>query len=115
MKDVMTSVCVKYKYVDGWHVFASDDVEGLYVASKDAKLAFDDVGPSITLLLKLNEGIECVVKPEMPFANFLRFLKEAEQKTQIGKRKAKPIRQSSSSEGLSNRLFAVYPANLLAA
>ena len=39
------------------HVFTSDDVYGLYVASRDAREAFSNVAPAIGLLVKLNEGI----------------------------------------------------------
>jgi hypothetical protein len=66
-----SSISVRYKYADGWHVFQSDDVPGLYVASPDAAAAFDDLAPSIKLLLKLNDGIDCEVTPEQPFREFL--------------------------------------------
>ncbi len=110
MSDLMTSVCVRYKYVDGWHVFSSDDVAGLYVASTDAEKAFNDIGPSIELLLKLNEGIECVVKPEFQFSEFLRATRQLHQP----ERRAKKSPRVSSSLGLSDRLFAIYPAALAA-
>lgn len=70
-----TSICVTYKFVDGWHIFASEDLPELYVASPDAELAFNDVGPSIQLLLKLNDGLECTVEPELDFAEFVQLAK----------------------------------------
>ncbi len=66
-----TSICVRYKFVDDWHVFQSDEVPGLYVASRDARLAFEDVGPAIKLLMKLNEGVDCEVVPEATFREFI--------------------------------------------
>lgn len=70
-----TSICVDYKFVDGWHVFASEGMLGLYVASQDAQKAFDDVGPSIQMLLKLDEGIDCTVESELDFDEFLEMAK----------------------------------------
>lgn len=70
-----TSICVEYKFVDGWHVFASEALPGLYVASQDAKKAFDDVAPSIQMLLKLDEGIDCEVETEPGFEEFLELAK----------------------------------------
>lgn len=66
-----TSICVRYKHAEGWHVFQSDELPGLLVANKDARIAFDDVGPSIKMLLKLDEGIDCNVIQEMSFEEFL--------------------------------------------
>lgn len=73
-----SSICARYKAVDGWHVFQSDELPGLYVASKDAQAAYNDVGPCIELLLKLDEGIHCTVVPEVPFRDFLRAVSSAE-------------------------------------
>lgn len=66
-----TSICARYKHVDGWHIFQSDELPGLYVASTDAEAAYNDIAPSIELLLKLNAGIECKAFPEMPFREFV--------------------------------------------
>ena len=66
-----TSICVRYMNAEGWHVFQSDELPGLMVANKDARVAFDDVGPSIKLLLELDEGINCNVHQEMSFEEFL--------------------------------------------
>ena len=68
---VKTSISTTYKSVDGWHVFVSEDLPGLYVASKDLYSAYHDVAGSIQALLKLDEGIECSVSPEVPLNEFL--------------------------------------------
>lgn len=73
-----TTITVRYKFVDDWHVFQSDQVPGLYVASRDSKAAYEDVGPSIKLLMKLNEGVECDVAPELPFREFIASLRDSE-------------------------------------
>lgn len=70
-----SSVCVRYKFVDGWHVFQSEDVDGLYVASTDAREAFEDVAPSIELLMKLNEGVNCKAVPAMELRDFVATLR----------------------------------------
>ncbi len=66
-----TSICARYKHADGWHVFQSDDLPGLYVASKDAERAYNDIAPSIELLIKLNEGITCKAIPELSYREFV--------------------------------------------
>ena len=71
MSKVTTSICVKYKYADGWHIFQSDEIHGLYVANKDAKTSYDDVGVAIEKLILLNEGMECTVQPETTYEEFI--------------------------------------------
>lgn len=67
----MTSIRIEYKFSEGWHVFTSKDVPGMYVASKDAETAYNDVAPSIELLLRLNEGVACKAAPEVSFRQFV--------------------------------------------
>lgn len=69
-KDI-TSIRVDYKHVDGWHIFTSGAVPGLYVASTSPEKAFNDVPVAVEKLLKLNAGIECRVAAETPFRSFL--------------------------------------------
>jgi hypothetical protein len=63
---------VGYKYLDGWHIFSSKDVRGLYVASKSAEKAYADVGPSIETLLRLSTGQRMKVEPLLAFEEFMR-------------------------------------------
>ena len=63
---------VQYRHVDGYHVFTSDDVYGLYVASKDARKAFDGVAPALATLLGRNYEIVASVEPAVPFEDFLK-------------------------------------------
>lgn len=97
-KDVWASVRVTYKHVDGWHVFTSPDLPGLYIASNDPEKAFRDVSKGIEALLKADEGIECVCVPEMSLAEFLRTFKS--KRPAEGARIFRPR--------LSERQFAVY-------
>jgi len=76
MVTTTTSICVRYKYhAQGWYVFEADELPGLYVASRDAKKAFDDVAPAIKMLLKLNEGIDCTIVPALSFDDFIATVK----------------------------------------
>ena len=68
-----TTILTTYKNAEGWHVFMSDDLPGLYVASRDLSVAYDDVARSIQLLLKLDEGLDCTVSPELPLQEFIAF------------------------------------------
>lgn len=78
MGDKISSVGVRYKATfDGWHVFTSSELPGLYVASHDAETAYNDVAPSIEMLLRLDEGVECTIRPELPFQQFVSMLRKA--------------------------------------
>lgn len=80
MGDKISSVAVRYKYtLDGWHVFTADELPGLYVASQDAETAYNDVAPSIEMLLLLDEGVECTIRPELPFSAFVSMLRHTDQ------------------------------------
>jgi len=61
------AIHVNYRLIDGYHVYTSDDVYGLYVANTDAQAAYDAVAPSLERLVKLNEKIDCHVEPAMTF------------------------------------------------
>lgn len=91
-----TSICAHYKSVDGWHVFYSDELPGLYVASKDAEAAFMDVAPAIEKLLHLDEGIQCRAFPLMSLQDFLDASKNPE-----------PAEQGSAPLEISAKRFAV--------
>jgi len=69
-------IYAKYECVDGWHTFVSDELPGLYVTHKDLKVAFEDVGPSIALLMRLDHGIECNVSPELLLSELLGAVKD---------------------------------------
>ncbi len=60
-------VDVRYKSLDGWHVFTSPNMAGLYVASKDAETAFNDVPTAIRMLVKLDTGIDVKVEAALPY------------------------------------------------
>ena len=75
---VKTSIVTTYRAEDGWHVFVSDDLPGLYVASKDLYSAYHDVAPSIQALLKLDEGVDCTVAPEVSLQDFLAMVRGSE-------------------------------------
>lgn len=71
----LSSICVNYKNVDGWHVFQSDEIHGLYVANKDARTSYEDVKVAIENLILLDEKVKCTVQPEMSFEEFISSMK----------------------------------------
>ena len=62
------AIRVHYRCIDGYHVYTSDNVYGLYVANRDAQKAYDAVAPSLEKLIQLNEGLTCRVEPVMTFS-----------------------------------------------
>lgn len=67
-----TVIRVTYRFIDGLHVYTSDDVYGLYVAHRDARRAYDAVAPSLQKLIRLNEGMDCRVEPALTYSELLR-------------------------------------------
>lgn len=80
MSGPKTSICVNYKNTEGMHVFMSDDLPGLYIASQDAHVAYNDISLAIETLLELNQGIQVKAEPELTFAEFIRAANKAEEK-----------------------------------
>lgn len=68
------TVHVKHQFVDGYHIFTSDDVRGLYVASKDAREAFDSVSPILQELISLKLKIACEIEAPMTFNEFTTYI-----------------------------------------
>lgn len=66
------TIRVNYRFIDGYHVYTSDDVYGLYIAKRDAQAAYEAVAPSLERLIKLNEGIVCRVEPTLTFSELVR-------------------------------------------
>jgi len=67
----LSTISVQYRNVDGYHVFTSADMRGLYVASKDARQAFDSVGPLLQELFAIKTGQACDVEPARDFNEFM--------------------------------------------
>ena len=61
-----TAIRVTYRFIDGLHVYTSDDVYGLYVANRDPRRAYDAVAPSLQRLISLNEGMDCASNQRLP-------------------------------------------------
>ena len=68
---------VGYRFIDGYHVFTSDEVDGLYVASKDPRRAYDDVRHAIKMLVLANDGVRINVDPMLNMREFLAMAKKA--------------------------------------
>lgn len=94
-----TSICVRYTYIDGWHVFKSDDLPGLYIANKEAEKSFNDVANAIEKLIFLDEGIKCQVQAEMTFEEFIDVVKDS----------AREIAHASKPVKMSDKRYLVYP------
>ncbi len=46
---------IDYKFQDDWHVFTSEQLPGLYVASRYYDIAFNDVQVSVDMLVQLDK------------------------------------------------------------
>lgn len=67
-----TVIRVSYRLIGGLHVYTSEDVYGLYVASRDPQRAYDSVAPALQKLISLNEGMNCRVEPALTYSEMLR-------------------------------------------
>lgn len=66
------AISVVYRFVDGYHVFTSKDVRGLYVASRDSRKAYESVGEVLKCLISKQSGAATVeIVPTMTFEEWL--------------------------------------------
>src|SRR5260370_120274 len=65
------AISVRYRFVDGYHVFTSQDVRGLYVASKDPRKAYDDVADVLHELVSRQSGVDVEIVPTLTFEEWL--------------------------------------------
>ena len=72
MAEWAAAIRVAYRFIDGYHVYTSDDVYGLYIANPDAQKAYSAIAPSLEKLIKLNEGIACHVEPALTYSELVR-------------------------------------------
>lgn len=99
-----TSIEIFYKHVDGWHVFTSDALPGLLVASRDAEKAYNDIAPSIQKWLELKQGIsDAKVVAEEPFEDFIR-----QRATKQHRRKRRAADANHAPPILKTRRYAVH-------
>ncbi len=70
--DRAVTIRVDYTYRDGYHVFSSSQLQGMYVVSRDAEAAYADVADVIRTLLKENHKIDCAVESAVPFDEFIK-------------------------------------------
>ena len=65
------SITVKVRKQGRYHIFTSEDIYGLYVASRSLRKAYDQVAASIQALAKENYGVDCEVSPASSFSEFV--------------------------------------------
>ncbi len=72
---------LNYAFVDGLHFFVGSGplAKGLCVAHADSKTAYDEVSVQLKYLLAKNHGIDDNPQPNMPYEDFLEWLKNAAQ------------------------------------
>lgn len=99
--EILGTVDVDYSYRDGFHIFTSADIKGLYVAHRDAEAAFNGVAKAIALLLRLNEAIECKVEPSASLEDFIKMAKQATRGSELS---------SSHPAGLGSRTYVLKTA-----
>lgn len=76
---ISAEVVVTRKVREGWYVYTCKELPGLFVASQDDEVAYNDVPKSIHLLLQLDYGIDCVVSHKVEYDEFLRQMSLADQ------------------------------------
>ena len=74
LDQIGTEIQVRRRIRDGWHVYTCDALPGLYVASKDDKLAYNDLPKSISRLIELDLGQKVTVTHKVSYDTFMRQL-----------------------------------------
>lgn len=68
MIDKVPLVRVQYRSIEGYHVFTSSDVYGLYIASQDLEAARHRIGAALRELLQTNYSVVADVKLAASFS-----------------------------------------------
>ena len=77
------AVSVGYRFVDGYHVFTSQDVRGLYVASRDPRKAYENVAEVLQELMAKQIGVSKVEAVQtMTFEEWLSLHRKPRQNCQ---------------------------------
>ena len=63
---------IKHECIDGCHIFTSEQIPGLLLASRDACTLTSQLVPTIKKLIKLNKGVDCFVALGKEFDDFQR-------------------------------------------
>jgi hypothetical protein len=71
MTPIATEIQVVRRVRGEWFVYTSDAMPGLYVASKDDKVAYNDLPAAIRMLFKLDFGSEVSVHHKIDYATFM--------------------------------------------
>jgi hypothetical protein len=70
MDPLATDITVRRSRRDGWHIYTCEAIPGLYIANKDDRLAYNDVPNAISLLFKLDWGVEVSVAHKVGYDEF---------------------------------------------
>lgn len=78
-------VWVNYSVVDGAHFFTGADVfsQGLCVAHKNLKTAWDEVAVQLKNLAEVNHKLQAEFVPTAPFDEFVSYLEHTPSKSEI--------------------------------
>lgn len=66
-----TVIKVKYRKLNEYYVFTSDQVSGLYVCSKNPETAVGEICEAVELLKWINDSVECKVRLTQDFYDFI--------------------------------------------
>lgn len=64
------TVAVDYREEDGWHMFFSKEIVGLFVAGPDRVKAYNQVPAVLEKLARLNDGQSCSYSPVISAEDF---------------------------------------------
>ena len=62
---------IEYREIEGYHIFTSPDVFGLYIATKDPARAQALIAPAVVELLRLNEKLVGSIKCTPQLGDFV--------------------------------------------
>lgn len=77
--DGAVAITVTYRSDGEWHLFTSDQIDGLCVASQNLEMAFDDVPVAVQGLLKLDHDVDCKVEWTLTYTGFRQKIHMAEK------------------------------------
>lgn len=75
--EMATVIDVRREVRDGWYIYTSDQLPGLYLASPDDRKAYEDLPAAIRELIRLESGVECRIMPKVGYREFQALLQQA--------------------------------------
>ncbi len=117
MGNIAATIQVERKARDGWFVYTCDQLPGLYVASQNDRVAYDDLILSIEQWFALNLNTKVAVRHAVGFDTFYQQLMAGQVNAELSRRAQSAVRDRTDDlmqQGSFGFIIEAAPAALCA-